>query len=242
MNFSTTRGLFLLPSYSRPHLLKRFFERYELTRAVAPGVVILADSDPAIYEYHRLWLPDNWSFYVQEQTEEEPVRCFAASLRGWMKKFFYCASSRPFDWLGFLTDDHYPISVNWDAEIVEGLEGNIHIVSSNDLWKAPYRMTGVQVHSAKILNAVGYFFPPDFKHLFIDDVWEHIGRFTGTWDIKMDVVVKHIHYLNETARGKAEKDEVYNYAETLYADDQALFNTWVRLKLPGVLERVRGIL
>lgn len=238
MSFPTTDGLFLLPSYNRPELLWRFFEAFRHTGATLPGVVILADEDPALPLYHKLELPPLWSFWIMERSETEPERCFAASLRGWM------AAHQEFmgwcKWLGFLTDDHLPITPGWDVELVKTLQGRVHIASTNDGWQAPRRMVGAQVHTGAVLRAVGYFFPPRFRHLYIDDIWESIGRVMNIWQTRMDILVEHHHYLNPA--NPARKDPVYQETEKFYSADAALYAEWCRTEFPQVCERVNKLI
>jgi hypothetical protein len=55
------------------------------------------------------------------------------------------------------------------------------------------------------VRAVGYIFPPGLHHLYVDDVWEAIGRESGYWTTDMDVMVRHRHVL----KGDAAADETH---------------------------------
>ena len=61
--------------------------------------------------------------------------------------------------------------------------------------------------SMDLLKAVDWpIYPPALQHLFIDDVWEQLGKATGCWRVCMDVVVEHNHVLF----GKASPDDTHN--------------------------------
>lgn len=231
-------GLYLLPTYGRPRNLKRFFDRYHITRAVLPGVVILADEDPCIPDYYEVELPLGWSFYVQHKTEQEPVRCLGGSLRGWTAAHEGLVSKC--EWIGLLTDDHFPVTESWDRKTVEALGGRSHIVSTNDEWMCPRRMTGAQAHSGGLIRALGWIFPPKLFHYYCDDVWESLGRALGIWTVKMDVIVKHFHHLNPS--GGSGKDETYSYSEQFFERDRETAAAWMKDEFKDTCARLRALL
>jgi hypothetical protein len=99
------------------------------------------------------------------------------------------------DWVMITNDDFFYRTFQWDVKLLKRLDGK-NFVSSNDLWLAPQRATTATAWSMPLLNAVGWpIFPPQFKHLHIDSVWESLGNATGCWRKAMDVIVEHHHTL-----------------------------------------------
>jgi len=88
------------------------------------------------------------------------------------------------------------------------------------------------------VRAVGYIFPPGLQHLFVDEVWEILGRDTGRWTHVMDVLVEHRHVL----KGAAEFDDTHYQAygngfrqgagpdmeHGFWAKDQETYAAWLQ--------------
>lgn len=80
--------------------------------------------------------------------------------------------------------------------------------------------------SREIAEAVGWLQMPTLKHLYGDTVWKYIGEKLNRLYYVKDVVIKHNHYMNNSA----ERDAVYERTNSteMYRKDQAAYREWVK--------------
>jgi hypothetical protein len=201
--------MWLLPARERPESLRRFCRLYAETKASTPGVVMVDHDDTT--DYASIPLPPGWTYYVAKNT------CPADTFRHWMRDNF-----KDQKWVGFCTDDVIPITPEWDTALIGSLGGQVHVVSGNDRWMAPARMTPPHVYTGDVLRAVGYMFIPTLKYLFLDDMWENIGRQTGCWRIRMDVLFEHRNAMKHPEL----QDEIYHKINGYLAPDRIEFEKW----------------
>lgn len=107
--------------------------------------------------------------------------------------------------VGFLGDDHWPVTVGWDALMLAELEDlGTGLVYGDDLHMGEKLPTAVMM-SADIPRALGYLAPLTFRHLFVDDYWLRLGRDAAAIRYLPDVVIEHRHPF----AGKAKLDAGY---------------------------------
>lgn len=219
--------MWLLPSLRRPASLARFFAAYRTTGGSTPGVVIVDVEDyrdnRAAYDDVERSIPAGWHVHVTKGvTQGDKVREI------W-DQVMSCS------WLGLIGDDCVPETVGWDRRLVAGLDRNL-IVSCDDAWQAPRRVANCWVVSGDLVRSVGYLFPPGLHHLFVDDVWETIGREGACWHCDMSVRVAHRSVL----RGDGPIDDTHRAAygdgfldgngpdrrNGLWAGDELAFSRW----------------
>ncbi len=188
--------MWLLPSRRRPDNLARFAAACKRTGTMTPGLVLIDKHD---YEAHHeryseigLALPPGWHIYVTiGESQGDKIRELWDVLR-----------SSP--WLGLIGDDCVPETPGWDRKLVDHLSHAL-IVSCNDGWQAPTRAGNCWVIAGDLVRELDYLFPGKLQHLYVDDVWEAIGRDSGTWHVAMDVLVSHRHVL----KGEAPVDDTH---------------------------------
>jgi hypothetical protein len=226
--------MWILPSKGRYSRLEKLLERMHQTHVSTPGTILLHCDDPTPYEDLTHKLPHGWSFYrIQEQTDSP-----GENIRIWMRDNF-----KPTDtWLGMLTDDCLPITDRWDQLLIEQVNGT-NLISSNDLWQAPKRITGPCVFSGDLLRVVGFLFPPGFKWLFMDDVWDDIVRNCGNWIVMMNVECEHQH----GHRSVDNQDDTFKLVESFFDHDAVEYFKWINSNEPfrtitGVRELIKGSL
>lgn len=228
MDPKTSSGRWLLPTRNRPGNLKRFFDHCQLVGLSTPGWVLVNKDDWEAnrHAYLDLQLPSDWAFVVQDtSTLSETFETIWSAIEG-------------FDWVGVVCDDNVPATPGWDTSLLNSIEG-WNFVTCNDNWQAPARATGAYVFSGDWLRAVGHLTLPGCKHLFMDDMWETLGRATDTWTVRMDVLVKHEHYLQGTAKQDSGYSRVYD-AENFRFDKRA-FEAWQVQHLPTTVERLEAL-
>lgn len=180
----------LLPTLNRIEKLKKFLYSAIDAETSTPGLLLVDEADyQANHEgYSTLTLPDKW-----EILQTKAVGMGDKVREAW-PKIKDCA------WVNLLNDDHYIVTKEWDVKLLKQLNGK-NFVTCNDGWNAPARAAGATIWSMPLLECVGWpIFPPQINHLGIDDVWEQLGRATGTWRVDMRVLIDHQHvYKNSQA-------------------------------------------
>ncbi len=220
--------MWLLPSKGRPENLRRFFEAYRATDGSTPGMVLVGRADFAEHRLAYDELIDNpplgwWLKVTEDESQGDKIREVWDEVKD-------CA------WLGLIGDDCVPETPGWDRRMVEAL-AKASIVSCNDGWQAPTRVANCWIVDGEMLRRVGYFFPPGLHHLFIDDIWEEIGRETVRWRCLMDVMVRHRHVMKGEAAADGTHRAAYGQGFTaghpgadrssgFWAHDEAVFTVW----------------
>ena len=180
----------LLPTLNRIEKLKKFLASAIAAETSTPGILIVDKEDYAVNAegYASLILPDQWRV---ELTNSVGMGDKVREVWPLVKD---CA------WVNLLNDDHYIVTKEWDKKLLKQLNGK-NFITCNDGWNAPARAAGATIWSMPLLECVGWpIFPSQINHLGIDDVWEQIGRATGTWRVDMRVLIDHQHvYKNSQA-------------------------------------------
>lgn len=178
-------GIHLIPSLNRIKKLGECLGSFLATNVSTPGI-ILVDSDDlganlAGYDSIREKLPRGWRIEVtKSRGMAEKVKEVWPQIVG-------------LDFVSLMNDEHFAITDEWDKKLLKQLTGK-NFVSCNDRWNAPARAAGCTMWSMPLLECLGWpIFPPQINHLGIDDVWEFLGRQTGTWRVDMGVIVEHRH-------------------------------------------------
>jgi hypothetical protein len=171
----------------------------------------------------KVLCPPGWEFKLV------PAKCYGDALRAIWPQV------KDMGWVGLVSDDLVPASGSWDVKLIGQLQG-WNFVSSNDGWQAPGRMHGATCWSGDLLRAVGWLFPPELRHIFHDDVWETLGRETGTWSTRMDIMVKHLH---EALGGVIGPTMDRNSA--LWKHDEAVYKTWLENDKDAVAARIKQV-
>jgi hypothetical protein len=189
-----------------------------------PGAVLLERNDPKFQKYlDEVKLPKDWHFFVVPEDFETHVPCQGKAVRAWIaQNQEYWKECK---WIGLLNDDFEPISQDWDIRLI-GKLNSYNLVSGNDRWKAPERITAAPVWSGDLLRAVGYLFPQNFSHFFFDDVWEMLSvEVPEIWDTQMDIIVLHNHVMVHKTPDSTSK--YIEYESGFFDKDKAQFIKWL---------------
>lgn len=216
--------MWFLVTHQRPDRCLDTLKACLATDVTTPGIVVVNGGEqPAEYDECLNHLPKNWKM----------IRLPHAMPMG--ESVRWCYNEFPgLPWYGQLCDDNIPVTPGWDAALVQaaGADG---IASCNDGWQAPNRMHSAVVWGGELLRKVGYWFPPGFNHMYIDDVWETLGRASGKWRCLMAYLVRHDHH---GVTGK--KDATYDAAEAFMGPDGERFKKWHAEEFPADLEKIGG--
>lgn len=229
-------GAWLLPTRGRVSNLRRFLSSAREMGSSTPGLVIVDQDDFAenefAYKQAMGLAPPGWAIRIIENTD----RCYGGALRSvW-------DDVKGMDWIGLVSDDLVACSSNWDINLIRSLN-HWNVVSSNDGWQAQTgdigkdRLHGAIVWSGELAREIGWIFPPKLKHIFHDDVWERIGRETGCWQVRQDILVKHLH---EAIEGKI--GPTMDPSSDLWKHDQAWFENWLAKDAQAAIAKVRDLM
>lgn len=142
------------------------------------------------------------------------------------------------DWVGIACDDLRPQTPEWDKRLLSHVNGR-NIITCNDGQQGNARMAGITIFSGNVIRAMGYLFPPNFWHSYVDNVWEDIGRATGCWTYVEDVLVTHDHPFTDQKLDPAKADDTTYKSYGKSMEDQAAYQHWRVNEYNAVCERVR---
>jgi len=211
--------MWFVPSKGRPARLRALLHAMAVHGSTAPGVVWCNEDDPSIDEYRAIDLAPGWSFRF---CEPGVIGC-AEKLRRAFAEF----PAEP--WYGFIADDIGVETDGFERRLIAAA-GTWGIANGNDKARAREdvmqgRLNGASVFGGKLLRALGYWVPEGFEQLYIDDVWETIGRSLSNWQTLMDVITTHdfAPYLDPS---KMDATCARVNTEEAYAKGKARFERW----------------
>ncbi len=217
--------MWVYPSRGRPAACQALLDSMVAHGSTAGGVLYVHEDDESYDGYASLRLPAGWFL---RQVRSGVVGC-AQGLR----RAFRTDPDEP--WYGWIADDNTVETDGFEQRLIAAA-GPWGIASANDGWQAPKRMHGATVFGGEFLRALGYWVPEGFQHLYIDDVWGHLGRQLGNWRTLMDVHTPHNHPL----KTGAEPDATHRLgnAPERYAADGVRFKEWLAEDFEPSVRRV----
>lgn len=220
--------MWLVPSLNRPAKLREFLKSVIQAETTTPGLILIdaTDYDKNNSAYLDLPMPEGWSIYLTgaHVSMGDKIRtCFNPS----------------WEWVGVLNDDHYVITKGWDQRLIKQLDGT-NFLSTADRWTAPAKASGATIWSMPLLAALGFpVYPPGMQHLFIDDLWETLGRSTGCWKVDMHVVVEHRHALKDNKL--IDETHMKVYSQSAWNKDQEIYREWVKNDMEKCITKIREL-
>ncbi len=224
--------MILLPTLNRPDQLRQFLDSAIKAKTASPGMVIVDNEDNVkngeAYEELLIKVEQlGWNYAFTD----------AVSMGDKIREVWPKVTENPDRyWVCVLNDDHRIVTEYWDKKLITHLDG-ANFVSCNDRWAAPMKAAGATIWSIDLLKHLDWpIYPPKLQHLFIDDLWEKVGRSSGCWKVLMNVVVEHHHAM----KGESPQDETYRkvYAKTAWDADQAIFNAFMQNDFQKTVEKI----
>jgi hypothetical protein len=222
--------LVVVPSRGRPHNIERLIEGWQATAddpLWAQLLVAVDDDDPALPAYREATRRVAFAWL-----EVQPPAGCMPTLNRWATE--YAAS---FDAIGFMGDDHLPVSKGWDSILATALaEVGTGLVYGDDRLQGAALPTAVFITSC-IITALGFMAPPTLGHLYADNYWLALGRRLGRIHYLPHLVIEHVH----PVAGKAAMDDGYARVNSAAQDaaDHAAFVAWVLDQLEHDVARIR---
>jgi hypothetical protein len=139
--------------------------------------------------------------------------------------------------IGNLGDDHICRTLGWDRMVEDAL-ATPGIAYGNDLIHGEH-LPSAPFISARIVNALGWYFLPTVQHLYGDDAVRELGKAAGVLRYLPDMVIEHMH----PAVGKAEWDDGYRKANgtPTVNHDKSAYHAWLLRHLPKDAAKVRAV-
>jgi hypothetical protein len=213
--------LVIVPSRGRPENADRLEKTWQETAAGTDVSFrfVVDDDDPKCMDYCRLGLSN--LAVIHRQRLGPTLNMMAVE------------AMDSYDALGFMGDDHLPVTPGWDLAVLhalkDGADGTPRIVYGNDLLQGANLPTAVFM-DARIVRALRSMVPPGMVHLYLDNYWKALGEALGTLVYLPDTVIEHLH----PAAGKAAMDDGYREANAPAVDsaDRAF---WLAYEADGRL-------
>ncbi|MFA6198657.1 MAG: glycosyltransferase [Patescibacteria group bacterium] len=134
--------------------------------------------------------------------------------------YFSCEKYRDFEYYHEINDDHVCRTEGWDIKMMEAIDRKNMGVAV--CYGNTQNMPTSTMHGAILVHALGYFFPPDYKHSWVDCWLTSIGFKTNIMTHLPEVNIEHMH----PAFGKAVKDDTYRAVEEDYKKGELIFTKW----------------
>lgn len=150
------------------------------------------------------------------------------------------ALCREYDYLGFMGDDHLPVTESWEHAVTDSLASKPPgIVWCNDLFQRGNLPTAVFMH-AEIVRRLGWMALPTLRHLYCDNAWLDLGQALGSATYLDDVIIEHLH----PHAGKAESDDQYARvnSDATARHDREAWQEWRAHQLELDVALIRGVL
>lgn len=224
------KGLWLLPSRRRLAKLATFFQNAIENGMTTPGAVLVQKDELSELkaQYDAIQLPTNWKI----------LPTIADGMGDKYREIWPAVKN--FDWVGIGCDDLRPQTKDWDNLLLSQVNSK-NIVTCNDGQQGNLRMAGITIFSGNVLRAMGYIYPPDFWHTYVDNVWEDIGRGANCWTYVDEVLIKHDHPFVNQQIDPAKADDTTNKSYGQGQRDQSAYHAWVQYERQKVIDRVKAI-
>lgn len=226
-----SRGFWLMPTLGRAKTnVPRFFAAAKAMGMTTPGFLVVDYDDLGknAYDYEELELPENWELFLVQGGG-----C-AAATREAMAELF----TDDVEWIGWLGDDIIPETEHWDVKAIRQLNG-WNVISTDDGAHAPHKLNGISVWSGDLVRAVGYLYPDGLRHMYIDDVWEVIGRATSCWQCDLSIMGRHA---NASWGADKNKDATFHKSNSRWPEDDLAFQNWMRGDHTEAINRVFALM
>jgi glycosyltransferase involved in cell wall biosynthesis len=203
--------LTMCSSHRRYDMCKRMVESWATTkRGEGSNLVVYVDEqNPYIDEYKRIIMPFGADMVFG------PYRTMVQVLN-------YLSSEKytNYDYYSECNDDHVFVTEGWDTKMMEAIDRKNNGVSI--AYGQTQNMPTATMAGAKIIRKLGYFFPPEYNHSWVDNWLTTIGFKCNLLTYCPDVLIDHRH----PAFGLANSDETYKGVESDYPHGKAVFDAW----------------
>lgn len=233
-------GAWLLTTYKRADRLNFLLNNLARLGGSRTAIKIAVDEMPdepraiaynaAVSDY-RINVSEETGRLVTIQFEEN------VGLKGVMARE-YAAWGRDCQWVGWIQDDHVPLTANWDEIMLSKLEP-FRVVVSNDGWQFPNRFHGAVLFDQdfiKMMAAVNVNLNTRYSHY--DSLVELVCKSFDLAVYAPEVMFYHDHGFKDPTK----MDVVYkeNYADL--EDENKEWERWLREEKDRVFKQINAYL
>jgi hypothetical protein len=209
----------LTPSRGRPERLTGMVDSIRVTSEREVAVYVGLDDDDVLY-------PEIPGVRMSRRPRKR--------LASWTNVLAEQALQDGHTILAFLGDDHRPRTHGWDTRIIEAMAAlGDGLVYADDGLQGE-RLPTAPFWSAKIIRALGFYYPPVLDHLFADDYFLRLAHDLGRCIYLPDVLIEHMH----PSIGKAPDDESYRESAACWDRDERALQAFLRDEHPAARARV----
>lgn len=219
---------YLVPSRGRPTNVRRLWQAWQDTEAVAELIIIVDEDDPKLSEYE-----EDHARYGVDYTliEIPPMGCIGRILNEFAPRLAQhgMTDDVPADAVGFMGDDHLPRTIGWDRLLLSSLRTSTHrpaIAYPRDGGIGDQlRLPTSVLLDADVITKLGWMVPPGLQHMYLDNFWRDLGNELGALVFVTDALVEHMH----PAVGKSGWDDRYQAvnSDKIYDGDEHRYQEFV---------------
>lgn len=213
----------IVPSRGRPQAMAELLEVFDKTCRADTRIICRVDDDDLELDGYR---------------EAVPSHLFVGPRIGLCQSINEMAehSWGRYEVLGFMGDDHRPRTVGWDERILAAVERDWQAVVYGDDLLQGRNLASQVFMSSQLVHRIGYFAPPNIRHMYIDNYWMTLGVNLGSLTFLEDVVIEHMHPIAKKADWDAGYREVN--AQTVYDRDRRAFEWYLETEFVPMLQRI----
>jgi len=167
-----------------------------------PARLRLDDDDPCLGGYLALDYPDDWEIVIAPR-----VGLSAA---------YNESFAPPQDWYGIFADDVVPETRGWDRLLIEAAGSDGIAFGSDGIGTAATHFA----IGGNLARDIGWLALPGLDRVYIDTVWNDIGRARGILRPLPHVSIPHLHFSNRLAP----MDAIYRKPRK--TQDRAVYQAW----------------
>lgn len=230
----------LVPTRRRPHAVAGLVNAFRHTCRLNTWLIWCIDDCPHREEYHAAVRAGMVVFPQMLINDDGERRGLVGTLNHYGTAFARAnvKDGRPTA-IGYLGDDHLPLTVGWDRAYVNTLEKTgVGIVYGDDQVQGANLPTQMAM-TTNIVAALGYMAPPELWHMYCDNFWKDLGRGADCLTYLPEVTVTHRH----PGVGRGTWDESYRETNSAhsYAADKAAYEAYAATRLPTDIATVRAL-
>lgn len=121
-----------------------------------------------------------------------------------------------------ISEDFYCFE-NWGKEIIKATEGKSNFLLKTDDGTQGWIVT-LPIMDVEFMASNGWFYCPDYRHMFVDTHLTHLADMTGRLLIRNDIKFQHRHYTTKSSL----KDELNVKADATWNQGKYVYLDWVK--------------
>jgi hypothetical protein len=225
----------LVPTRQRPHAIAALAQAFADTCTEGTRLIFCIDGCPRVEEYRAEFIQA--TRYAHLGLRHGQRRRLVGTLNHHSVDLA-TGDDPPFA-VGYMGDDHCPITTGWDAAFLGALHDlGSGVVYGDDQIQGANLPTQVAI-TTDIVKALGYFAPPVLTHMYCDNFWKDLGEGAGCLRYLPEVIIRHGH----PSQGHAAWDDSYRESNSpaQYEADRVAYAQYCRDHLPFDIAQVRGV-